>query len=91
MRIKDAVSHVIERFKRASGKQIFEEVKKIHPWGDQAILRHIMAQTINLPPGYYEWTFVTQREKCLILGEDGYFSLCQPNKHGSFSDGIRID
>jgi hypothetical protein len=61
MRTKDAVSHVIERFKRASEKQIFEEVKKIHPWGDQAILRHIMAQTINLPPGYYEWTFVTRR------------------------------
>jgi len=31
IRIKDAVSQVIERFKQASGKQLFEEVKKIHP------------------------------------------------------------
>jgi len=90
MRIKDAVCDVINKLNRATGRQIFEKVKEIHSWGDHAILRHIMAQTINLQPGYSEWNFVKETEKCLILCEDGYFEVYQPKKHGTFSDGIRV-
>jgi hypothetical protein len=88
LRIKDAVCQTIQKLKRATGKDIFEDVKKVFEWGDHAILRHIMAQTINLQPGYYEWNFVKQREKCLFLCEDGYFEVYQPDKHGIFADGI---
>lgn len=89
IRTRDAVNQVINNLKRATDKEIFKEVKKIHPWGDHNILRHIMAQTINLQPGYYEWIFIKQHEKCLFLCEDGYFELYRPDKHGKFIDGIR--
>lgn len=90
IRTRDAICQVINKLKMASGKEIFDEVKKIHSWGDHNILRHIMAQTINLQPGYYEWIFIKPKEKCLFLREDGFFELYQPSKHGNFSDGIKM-
>ena len=69
--------------------EIFQDVKKIHSWGDHAILRHFMAQTINLQQGYYEWDFAGENEKCLFLQNDGYFELYDRNKHATFSDGIK--
>lgn len=60
--IKQAVYQVINRLNRATGKEIFNDVKEIHQWGNNAILRHIMAQTINLQPGYYEWAFIKQKD-----------------------------
>ena len=71
------------------GKIFLMKSKKIYEWGDRAILRHIMGQTINMQPGYYEWNLVKQREKCLFLCEDSYFEVYQPDKHGIFVDGIR--
>jgi hypothetical protein len=66
MRIRDAIYQAIGRLQQTTGMNIFEEVKKIYNCGDHAILRHIMAQTINLQPGYYEWVFIKQDEKCLF-------------------------
>jgi len=91
MTIKEAVCQVIHKLNRATGMEIFQEVKKIHSWGDHAILRHIMAQTINLQPGYYEWPFARENEKCLFLQNDGYFELYNSSKHGKFDDGIKVD
>jgi len=90
MRIRDAIYQVIGRLQKTTGMNLFEEVKKIYNWGDHAILRHIMAQTINLQPGYYEWVFIKQDEKCLFLCEDGYFELYESSKHGNFADGIKV-
>ena len=90
MTIKGAVYQVIHKLKRATGMEIFQEVKKIYSWGDHAIWRHIMALTINLQPGYYEWGFFSDKDKCLFLQNDGYFELYNRNQHGSFSDGIKI-
>ena len=89
MRTRDAIHQVISKLQRATGKDIFKEVKKIYNWGDHNILRHIMAQTINLQPGYSEWVFIKHHEKCLFLCEDGYFELYNPTEHGNFVDGIK--
>lgn len=90
MRTRDAIYRVINRLQRATGKDIFDGVKEIYNWGEHNIWRHIMAQTINLQPGYYEWVFIKQREKCLFLCEDGYFELYNPSKHGDFEEGIKV-
>lgn len=89
MRTRDAIHQVISKLQRATGKDIFKEVKKIYNWGDHNILRHIMAQTINLQPGYSEWVFIKHHEKCLFLCENGYFEFYNPTKHGNFVDGIK--
>jgi len=89
MRTRDAIHQVISRLQRATGKDIFKEVKKIYDWGDHNILRCIMAQTINLQPGYSEWVFIKHHEKCLFLCEDGYFELYNPTRHGKFVNGIK--
>jgi hypothetical protein len=65
--IKEAVCETINELKKATGIEIFERVKKVHHWGDHAIWRHIMGQTINLQPGYYEWNYIKNNEKCLFL------------------------
>jgi len=90
MTIKQAIRQVITRLRRATGNDIHKEVKAIYGWGNHAILRHIMGQTINLQPGYYEWVYVKPEEKCLFLCEDGYFECYDQNKHGLFKDGIKI-
>jgi len=89
MTIIEAVCLVIHKLKRATGMEIFQEVKRIYSWGDHAIWRHIMALTINLQPGYYEWESVKDNDKCLILHNNGHFELYNRNEHGIFSDGIK--
>ncbi len=90
MTTKEAIFQVIEKLERATGKEIFNKVKNIHEWKDNTILRHIMGQTINLQPGYYEWSFIKEKNKCLFLCEDGYFEKYDKNRHGIFEDGIRV-
>ena len=90
MTIKEAVLQVIEKLGRATGKEIFNKVKSIHEWGKHSILRHIMGQTINLQPGYYEWSDLKEKDKCLFLCDDGYFERYDKNKHGIFEDGIKV-
>lgn len=89
MTIKEAVCQVIARLERATGEEIFSEVKKIYEWGDHAILRHIMGLTINLQPGYHEWHWIKQKDKCLFLCSDGYFECYDINKHGIYKNGIK--
>jgi len=92
MTIKEAVYQVIKKLEKSTGKEIFNQVKMISSeWGDHAILRHIMGLTINLQPGYYEWVFIKEKEKCLFLCEDGYFEQYNKDKHGIFEDGVRLE
>lgn len=86
----DAVCQGISRLKKATGDEISKEVKKIHEWKDDNILQCLMAQTVNLQPGYRRWPDVKQKYKCLFLGSDGYFEYYDRNKHGIFEDGIRV-
>ena len=85
-----AVCQTIERLGRATGDKIFEETKGIYKWGNHTIYHYIMAQTINLWPGYHEWPGIRQEDKCLFLCSDGYFECYDQNRHGIFKDGIRI-
>jgi hypothetical protein len=89
--IREAVCVVVTRLGRATGDEIFNEVKKIYEWGNHAILRFIMAQTINLQPSYREWSWIKQRDKCLFLCGDGHFEHYDQSKHGIFEDGIKIE
>lgn len=90
MTIKEAVKDTILELKRATCNEIFDEVKKIHHWGDHAILRHIMGQTINLQAAYYEWPQFNDRDRCLFLCEDGHYVKYNELHHGKFKDGIKI-
>ena len=86
MTAKTAICKVMRQQKRATGDRIFKEVKKIYQWKDNTIYRQIMGQTINLWPGYHEWDWISQEDKCLLLRADGYFEYYNQSKHGKFSD-----
>jgi hypothetical protein len=90
MTIKEAVKGVITETNRATSDEIFEKVKKIYCWGDHAILRHIMGQTINLQAAYYEWPQFHDKDRCLFLCENGYYVKYDELKHGKFTNGIRV-
>lgn len=86
----EAICQVIEKLGRATGNEIFNEVKMISDvWKDHAILQGIMQSTINLQPAYYHWPR-KQEDKCLFLCGNGYFERYDQNIHGIFENGIRI-
>ena len=71
-----------------TAEELFSRVRSMGDWSDDTIWQHLMCLVVNLPPAYRHWP--NAPERFLFLGEDGRYGLYDPEKHGIYSNGLRI-
>ena len=71
-----------------TAEELFSKVKSMGNWSNNTIWQHLMHLVINLPPAYRHWP--NTPERFLYLREDGRYELYHPEKHGIYSNGVRI-
>lgn len=82
MSAKEALLEVIQKQRRISASELFEEVKYLGEgmWTDDHISQRMMWHTVNLWPAYIHWP---SGERFLFQKEDGFYELYDPGRHGS--------
>ncbi len=88
---REAVKKAILKLGRGpvTAKELFNEVKMMGRWSEDTIWQHLMSLVINLPPAYKHWPNIPER--FLFLREDGRYELYDPNKHGIYIEGTRVN
>ena len=71
-----------------TAEELFSKVRSMGDWSDDTIWQHLMWLVVNLPPAYRHWP--NAPERFLFLREDGRYELYDPEKHGIYSNGLRI-
>jgi len=72
-----------------TARELFNKVKMMGRWSEDTIWQHLMSLVINLPPAYKHWPNIPER--FLFLREDGRYELYDPNKHGTYIEGTRVN
>ncbi|RLE66704.1 MAG: hypothetical protein DRJ47_01670 [Thermoprotei archaeon] len=71
-----------------TAEELFSKVKAMGSWSDDTIWQHLMSLVINLPPAYKHWP--NTPERFLFLRDDGKYEIYDPDKHGIYSEGVKI-
>ena len=87
---REAVKKAMLEFggRPVTAEELFNKVKSMGDWSDDTIWQHLMWLVVNLPPAYRHWP--NAPERFLFLREDGRYELYNPEKHGIYSDGLRV-
>ena len=72
-----------------TAEELFNKVRSMGDWSNDTIWQHLMWLTVNLPPAYRHWP--NAPERFLFLREDGKYELYNPEKHGIYSNGLKIE
>jgi len=75
---------------RASADALFEEIKSMGDWRDGNIWQTLLAHVINLPASYGHWSDTPVEKRFLFVLEDGDYELYNPQLHGEYLRGRRI-
>jgi uncharacterized phage-like protein YoqJ len=68
---------------------LFQEVKRKWRGSDDTIWQHLMSRVVNLPPAYFHWQNIKDKNRFLLLREDGRYELYNPSKHGTYRNGTK--
>jgi hypothetical protein len=71
-----------------TAEELFNKVRSMGDWSNDTIWQHLMWLVVNLSPAYRHWP--NAPERFLFLREDGKYEHYDPEKHGIYSNGLRI-
>ncbi len=71
-----------------TAEELFSKVGSMGDWSNDTIWQHLMWLVVNLPPAYRHWP--NAPERFLFLRENGRYEIYDPEKHGIYSDELRV-